>query len=164
VRPNKLFGYPDLSFIDNMRDAPTPAMEFPRDPAAVTFPGESFGAYYCYCACGGDFFQLVYTTPELVCLSISVITALTQTAQFTAQKGVFQAFSAQQACKILLSEGGYLASGKTANISDYIDSVKKNYLDEILFTPIGGSEGVNSFRGWFHAHSISQDEAFCRRA
>jgi hypothetical protein len=54
-----------------------------------------------------------------------------------------------------LRKGGYLASGKAANIGDNSDSARENYLDEILFTPIGGAEGENPFRVWSHTLSIS---------
>jgi hypothetical protein len=128
-----------------MLDGPAPAMEFPRNPASVAFPGKFFGAYYCDATCGRNFFQFVYTHPERICFSISVVPALTQTAQFPAQKEVFQAFPAKQVCKILLRKAGDLTSGKTANIGGDIDSVRENYLDEILFTPIGGAKGENPF-------------------
>jgi hypothetical protein len=120
-------------------------MEFPRNPASVAFPGKSFGAYDYDGACDRDFFQLVYAHPESICLGISAVSTLAQAAQFPAKKTIFEAFPAKQVCKILLRKSGYLASGKTANIDDDSDSVRENYLDEILFTPIGGAEGENPF-------------------
>jgi hypothetical protein len=63
-----------------MLDSPAPVMEFPGDPSTVTFPREFFGAYYYDCAYSRYFFQFIYTKLELICLSVSAVSALTQAA------------------------------------------------------------------------------------